>query len=228
MQSMHSIASDEWATGHSVGEPYPSTEMQSVYSAAPDEWDTGHSLGEPHISAEKQSVYSTSLATGPQDTRWWILAPLQRCKSVYSTAPDEWDTGHSLGEPHISAEKQSVYSTSLATGTQDTCWGSLNPPKRCSRCILQSKMTGPQDTHCRGHTPLQRCSAYILLSQNDWATGHSLGEPYLSAEKQLVHSIDLEDWTTGQSLAESFPSTEMQSLHFTASDDEATGHSLGE
>ena len=35
MQSVYSATLADWATGHSLGESYPSAEMQTVYSAAP-------------------------------------------------------------------------------------------------------------------------------------------------------------------------------------------------
>ena len=47
--------------GYSLGESYSSL-MQSVYSAFPAHWATGHSLGESYPSAEMQSVYSTAPA----------------------------------------------------------------------------------------------------------------------------------------------------------------------
>ena len=43
---MYSVASADWATGHSLVREgaYPSVEMQSVYSVASADWATGHSL----------------------------------------------------------------------------------------------------------------------------------------------------------------------------------------
>ena len=88
MQSVYSIAPANWATGHLLGESYPSGEMQYVYSTALVDWATGHSLGESYPSGEMQYVYST--------------------------APANWATGHSLGESYPSGEMQYVYSTALA------------------------------------------------------------------------------------------------------------------
>ena len=45
MQPVYSTVQADWATGHSLGDAYPSAEMQSVYSIAPADWATGHSLG---------------------------------------------------------------------------------------------------------------------------------------------------------------------------------------
>ena len=38
MQSVYSTAPADWATGHSFGKSYPSTEMQLVYSTARTDW----------------------------------------------------------------------------------------------------------------------------------------------------------------------------------------------
>ena len=38
MQEVHSKAPADWATGHLLGESYPSAEMQAVYSTAPADW----------------------------------------------------------------------------------------------------------------------------------------------------------------------------------------------
>ena len=38
MQSVHSTTSADWATGHSLGEFFPSSEIQSVHSTDPADW----------------------------------------------------------------------------------------------------------------------------------------------------------------------------------------------
>ena len=136
-----------------------------------------------------------------------------------------------------------VFCSLSRLGQHDTCWGSLTPLQRCSRCILQSQPIGP--------------------------TRHSLGESYPSAEMQSVYSAVSADWAnttlvggvlplcrdavgvfcslsrlgqhdthwgsltplqrcsrcilqsqpigpTGHSLGESYPSAEMQSVYSTA------------
>ena len=50
---------------------------------------------------------------------------------VYSTAPADWATGHSLRESYLSAEMLSVYSIVEAN------WAKAHMLKRCSRCIRQ-------------------------------------------------------------------------------------------
>ena len=95
--------------GHLLGKSYPSAERQSVYSTAPANWATWHLLGEVlSLCSDAVSVFYSasrlghrtlvrgglsllqwcslcilqpllSQPTGPQDTRWENLTPLQRC-----------------------------------------------------------------------------------------------------------------------------------------------------
>ena len=53
----------------------------------------------------------------------------------------------------------------------------------------------------------------------DWATGHSLGKSYPSAEMKSVYSAASADWATGHSLGKSYPSAEMQLVYSAASAD---------
>ena len=103
---------------NSFRESYPSAEMQWVYSTAPVDW-----------SRFSWCILQPQL-TGPQDTCWWSLTPLQRCIRC-------------ILQPQV-------------TGPPDTCWGSLTPLQRCSQCILQPQLTGPQDT-CWGEGVLPLC-----------------------------------------------------------------------
>ena len=42
MKSVYSAFSADWATRHSLGQPYLSAEMKSVYSAAQVDWASKH------------------------------------------------------------------------------------------------------------------------------------------------------------------------------------------
>ena len=121
--------------------------------------------------------------TGLQDSRWESFTFLQR-SSVYSTAPADWATGLSLGEFYLSAEKQCVFYSPSRLGYR-TLVGRVLPFCREAVCILQPQPIGLQDSRWESFTFLQRSSVYSTAPA-DWATGLSLGEFYLSAEKQCV------------------------------------------
>ena len=69
--------------------------------------------------------------TGSQDTRWEGRSyPFAEGQSVYSTAPADWATGHSLEVFYPFAKKQSMYSTVPTDWA--TRWESLVPLQRCN------------------------------------------------------------------------------------------------
>ena len=81
---------------------YPSAEMQSVYSTALADWATGHSLwGVLSICRDTVCVFYS-----PSRLGLWTLVvcvcvcrgsyPSAETQSVYSAAPADWATGHSL------------------------------------------------------------------------------------------------------------------------------------
>ena len=76
--------------------------------------------------------YQNCLVSYPGHSLWGGSYPSAEKQSVYSTAPGDWATGHSLeqgGVSYPSAEKQSVYSTApgdWATGhSLERGWGGL-------------------------------------------------------------------------------------------------------
>ena len=110
-------------------------------------------------------------------------------QSVYSSAPAYWATGHLLRESLLSICRNAVYSTAPVDWT--TRCGSLTPPQRCSRCILQPQLTRPL---IAGDLPLCRDAVGVSYSPS-WLD-HSLSESYPSAEMQSVYSTAATDWTT--------------------------------
>ena len=110
-----------WATGHSLGELYPSAEVLSVYFTAVADWTTRHSMGESYPSAEVLSMYSTALAEWATRHSLGESYPSAEVLSMYSTALAEWATRHSLGESYPSAEVLSVYSTALTDRPEGAC-----------------------------------------------------------------------------------------------------------
>ena len=62
------------------------------------------------------------------------VLPSTEIQSVYSTAPADWATGHSLGESYHSAAKESVFLLPQPTGPQGSHYESLTPLERCSQC----------------------------------------------------------------------------------------------
>ena len=132
-----------------------------------------------------------------------------------------------------------VYSTARLTGLQDTCWWSLTPLHRCSRCILQPSWLGYR-TFVGGVLPFCRDAVGVFYSLADWATGHLLVESYPLQRcsrcilqpgwlgyRTLVGGVlplcrdtvgvfySPADWATGHLLVESYPSVVMQSVYST-------------
>ena len=100
---------------------------------------------------------------------------------MYSTAPADWATSHSLGKSYSSVEKQSVYSTVPAD------WNTRHS-------LGQS------------YSSVEKQSVYSTAPA-DWATRHSLGQSYSSVEKQSVYSTAPADWE--KVLGRLFPSLKM-------------------
>ena len=155
-----------------------------------------------------QLMYSTTPADGA--TRWLSLTSLQRssrcilqpkptgplvdwvlplCREAVDVFYNPSRRGHSLIESDLSAEKQSMYSTTQADGA--TRWLSLTSLQRSSRCILQPKPTGPLVDWV---WPL--CREAVDVFYNPSRLGHSLIESDLSAKKQSVPSTAPADWAT--------------------------------
>ena len=136
----------------------PSVEMQSAYSTAPADWDTGLSLrgwGLTSLQKCNQRILQCQ-QRGTQVTRWWegVLSSIE-IQSAYSTAPTDWDTGHSLvvaGGSYLSAEMQSAYSTAPAD------WDTGHSLVVAGGSYLSAEMQ----------------SAYSTAPV-DWDAGHSLG-----------------------------------------------------
>ena len=160
------------------GGTFPFSEMQSVYSTAPSDWATGHSLQDTRwgwdlpLFRDAVGVFYCPIRLGYRTLVVGVgLTPFQRCSRcilLYSTAPSDWATGHSL-------------------------WGwdlGLTPFQRCSRRILCPirvfycptapirlgyTRCGGGDTHCGGGTfPFSEMQSVYSTAPSDWATGHSL------------------------------------------------------
>ena len=92
---------------------------------------------------------------------------------MYSTAPVNWATGHSLG-----------FLTSL---------------EKSSQCILQPQSTGPQDT-LWGFLPLSREAVSVFHSPSQLGHRTLFEGSYLSREKQSMYFTAPVNWATGHSL----------------------------
>ena len=157
---------------------------------SPSRGFTGHSLGEYHPLRRCSWCILPPQPTRPQDTRWGEFDSSTEKQTVYSTAPADWATRHSLGEVLLLcreavgvfyspnrvvhrtlagevlslAEEQSVYFTAPAD-----CASGLSLKESYTFTVKQSVYSNPHPT--------------------DWATRHSFGwESYPSAEKQPIDS----------------------------------------
>ena len=106
------------------------------------------------------------------------LTPLQRLQSVYSTAPADWTTDHSLEGGVLLLCRDAVgvfYSPSWLDHRSLVGGWSFTPLQRCSRCILQPQLTGPQITRWRVefYSSAEMQSVYST-TPIEWATDHLL------------------------------------------------------
>ena len=70
--------------------------------------------GESHLSSDMQSVYSTAPANWVTEHSLGDSYPSVKMQSLYSAASAVWATGHLLENSYSSVEMQSVYSTAQA------------------------------------------------------------------------------------------------------------------
>ena len=178
------------------GSSFPSAVMQLVYSAAPADWASEYSLGEfvPLCSDAVGPFWFPSLL-GLRTLTGGVLTPLQRCswsilmpqptvpqnihwgssypssvmQLVYSYAPSDWASEHSLRELFpLCSDAVGLFCSPSRLGLRILIGGVLTPLQRCSWSILIPQPTGPQNTH--------------------W------GSSYPSAEMQLIYSNAPADW----------------------------------
>ena len=123
----------------------PSAEMQSEYSTVPANWSTGHSLrGLIPLQIYNRCILQ-SQPTGPQGTRWGVLS---RCRYTIGVfySPSQLVHRALVEGSYPAADIQSVYSTAPANWSTGHSLRGLIPLQIYNRCILQSQPTGPQGT----------------------------------------------------------------------------------
>ena len=94
--------------------------------------------------------------TRQQDTRWGESYPSAEMQYMYSTAPANWATGHSLGGVlPFCRDAIHVFYSPGRLGNRTLVGGSLTLLQRCNTCILQPLPTRQQDTRWGSLIPLQ-------------------------------------------------------------------------
>ena len=192
--------------GHSFEDSYPSAEMQLVYSTSQMDWAsrlriftslqrcsrcilhpqwTGPVVwGFLPLGKNAVGVFYIPNRLGQSFEDFYLSAEMQ---SVYSTSPIDWASR--LVDFYLSAEMQSVYSTSpMDWASRLWIFTSL---QKCSRCILHPQWTGP--VVC-GFLPLGRNAVGVFYISN--GLGQSFEDFYLSAEMQSVYSTSPMDWAS--------------------------------
>ena len=118
-------------------------------------------------------------------------------QSVYSTAPANWATRHSLGKSYPSAEMQSVYSTAPANWATRHLHGGVLPFCRDAVSVFYSpSQLGHKTLAWRKSYPSAEMQSVYSTAPANWATRHLHGESYPSAEMQSVYSTALANWAT--------------------------------
>ena len=162
MQSMYSTAPANWATRTLVGGVLPFFWDAVGVFYSPSRLGHWHTIWWGFtLYRDAVSVFYSPSWLGHGHTLWCGITPLQRCSLfmqlqqsgqlvylsvvsypsteipfVYSTAPANWATGHSLMRFYPFAEMQSIYSAAPTNWDTDILFGGVLPLQRHSRCIL--------------------------------------------------------------------------------------------
>ena len=121
--------------------------MQSINSTAPANLTTGYFLGEGLTLLKRCSrCILKSQPTVPQNTRWVRCYPFAEMQSVYSTAPADCATEHSLGKVlPICRNAVTVFYSTSRLSHESSLGKVLTHLQKCSRCILQLQLIGQSD-----------------------------------------------------------------------------------
>ena len=106
---------------------------------------------------------------------WDGSYPSAEIQSVYSTAPADWASGHSLGEVFLLCrDTVGVFNNLSRPGRRALIGRGLTLLQRCSRCILQPQPSGPQETRWEGVIPLCRSAVGVYFSPLPQPIGQSV------------------------------------------------------
>ena len=156
--------------------------MQSVYSTSPMDW-----ASRLRIFTSRQKCSRCILH--PQWTGPVVCGFLPLCRDAVGVFYIPNWLGQSFEDFYLSAEMQSVYSTSpIDWASRLRIFTSL---QKCSRCILHLHWTGPV---VWGFLPLGRNAVGVFYILN--GLGQSFVDFYLSAEMQSVYSTSPMDWAS--------------------------------